>query len=161
MGWAEPQAGVARYNSSCSTRYRGRKSLGRKWIAFSKARHFILHPCSGGCWVPGRKGLLGEADQLNEYAIGVDSFGKPPTYDPRQDAIVRLHIGRIRQKLGEYYREEGKDDPVVIELPKGRFKLKWEIRSKPALEFPELWKRPKRSRRVLVSRGGRRRWFYG
>ena len=75
------------------------------------------------------KAISGQADQLNEYSIGVDAFGKPPTYDPRQDASVRLHIGRIRQKLGEYYRNEGKDDPVVIELPKGRFKLKWEVRS--------------------------------
>src|SRR5262249_41251466 len=75
------------------------------------------------------KAFSGQADQLNEYSIGVDALGKPSSYDPRQDAIVRLHVGRIRQKLGEYYRNEGKDNPVVIELPKGRFKLKWEIRS--------------------------------
>jgi hypothetical protein len=83
------------------------------------------------------KTLSGEADQLNEYAIGVDAFGKPPTYDPRRDAIVRLHIGRIRQKLGDYYRNEGKDDPVVVELPKGRFKLRWEVRSRPPVEAPD------------------------
>lgn len=83
------------------------------------------------------KTFSGEADQLNEYAIGVDALGKPPTYDPRQDASVRLHVGRIRQKLGEYYRKEGKDDPVVIELPKGRFKLKWEMRSTPPAEVPK------------------------
>src|SRR5215471_21274715 len=77
------------------------------------------------------KALAGEADQLNEYSIGVDALGKPPSYDPRQDAIVRLHIGRIRQKLGEYYRNEGKDDQVVIELPKARFKLKWQVRPAP------------------------------
>lgn len=38
-------------------------------------------------------------------------------------------MGRLRQKLAEYYRAEGKDDPIVFELPKGRFKLKWEPRS--------------------------------
>jgi hypothetical protein len=75
------------------------------------------------------KAFAGEADQLKEYTIGVDAFGKPPSYDPRQDAIVRLQIGRLRQKLSEYYRTEGKDDVVVLELPKGRFKLKWETRS--------------------------------
>jgi hypothetical protein len=77
------------------------------------------------------KAFSGEADQLNEYSIGIDALGKPSTYDPRQDAIVRLHVGRIRQKLGEYYRTEGKDDPVVVELPKGRFKLRWQARSMP------------------------------
>jgi hypothetical protein len=75
------------------------------------------------------KAVAGEADELKEYSIGVDAFGKPSTYDPRSDAIVRLQVGRLRQKLGEYYRTEGKDDPLVFELPKGRFKLKWETRA--------------------------------
>jgi hypothetical protein len=75
------------------------------------------------------KAVAGEADQLKEYSIGVDAFGKPSSYDPRHDAIVRLQAGRLRQKLGEYYRTEGKDDPVVFDLPKGRFKLKWEVRN--------------------------------
>ena len=43
-----------------------------------------------------------------------------------------LQVGRLRQKLGEYYRTEGKDDPVVLDLPKGRFKLKWEVRATAA-----------------------------
>jgi len=78
------------------------------------------------------KAVAGEADQLKEYSIGVDAFGKPASYDPRHDAIVRLQVGRLRQKLAEYYRTEGKDDPVVFELPKGHFKLKWEMRTVPA-----------------------------
>ena len=82
------------------------------------------------------KTASGEADELKEYAIGIDALGKPPTYDPRQDAIVRLHIGRIRQKLGEYYRQEGKDDRVIVELPKGRFKLKCEVRQAPSPATP-------------------------
>lgn len=74
------------------------------------------------------KAFSGEAHQLKEYTIGIDAFGKPPSYDPRQDAIVRLQVGRLRQKLGEYYRTEGKEDPVVLDLPKGHFELKWEMR---------------------------------
>src|SRR5579862_6985507 len=66
------------------------------------------------------KAVAGEADQLKEYSIGVDAFGKPESYDPRSDAIVRLQVGRLRQKLGEYYRTEGKDDTLLFELPKGR-----------------------------------------
>lgn len=84
------------------------------------------------------KAFCGEADQLKEYSIGIDAFGKPPTYDPRQDAIVRLQVGRLRQKLGEYYRTEGKDDPVVMELPKGRFKLSWQLRSAPVAPLDPL-----------------------
>jgi hypothetical protein len=69
------------------------------------------------------KMLAGEADQLKEYTVGIDALGKPPTYDPRLDSIVRIQVGRLRQKLAEYYRTEGKEDPFIIDLPKGRFKL--------------------------------------
>jgi hypothetical protein len=75
------------------------------------------------------KTFSGAADELKEYSIGLDALGKPPSYDPRQDAAVRLHVSRLRQKLDHYYREEGTNDPLVIELPKGRFKIGWRVRS--------------------------------
>ena len=69
------------------------------------------------------KACAGEADRLKEYSVGLDALGKPVDYDPRHDATVRIRAGRLRQKLDEYYRTEGKDDQVIIELPKGHFKL--------------------------------------
>ena len=76
----------------------------------------------------GEKSASGEADDLKEYTVGVDGMGRPVTYDPRHDASARIQVGRLRQKLAEYYRAEGKDDPVIIELPKGQFKLVSTIR---------------------------------
>lgn len=69
------------------------------------------------------KSLSGEADQLKEYTIAIDALGKPESYDPRRDSTVRLQSGKLRQKLGEYYRTVGKADPVVVDFPKGHFKL--------------------------------------
>jgi hypothetical protein len=69
------------------------------------------------------KSLLGEAQNLKEYTVGLDVFGKPSTYDPRQESVVRMHVGRLRQKLTEYYRTEGVEDPVLVDLPKGGFAL--------------------------------------
>ena len=77
------------------------------------------------------KSASGEADHLKEYTVGVDAFGKPAEYDPRHDSIVRLQAGRLRQKIAEYYRTEGKDDPIIIDLPKGHFRLQCETRSSP------------------------------
>jgi hypothetical protein len=77
------------------------------------------------------KSLAGEADDLKEYTIGVDAFGKPPSYDPRQESVVRMHVARLRQKLADYYRTEGAADPVLLDLPKGGFKMVFETR--PAL----------------------------
>lgn len=72
------------------------------------------------------KRLAGEADQLKEYSVGIDALGKPPSYDPRQDSTVRIQVGRLRQKLAEYYRTEGKQNPLIVDLPKGHFKLTFE-----------------------------------
>jgi len=69
------------------------------------------------------KAISGEAERLKEYTIGLEAFGKPPTYDPRQDSIVRLQVGRLRQKLSAYYQTEAPADPVLVTLPKGAFKL--------------------------------------
>jgi len=74
------------------------------------------------------KMMSGEADQLKEYSVGIDALGKPASYDPRHDSTVRIQVGRLRQKLAEYYRTEGEDDPWIIDLPKGRFKLTCEER---------------------------------
>jgi hypothetical protein len=82
------------------------------------------------------KMLSGEADQLKEYSVGIDALGKPSSYDPRRDSTVRIQVGRLRQKLSEYYGAEGRDDPVIVDLPKGHFKLICEPR--PAEKINEI-----------------------
>jgi hypothetical protein len=77
------------------------------------------------------KTAAGLAEQLKEYTIGVDGLGKPATYDTHHDAAVRIQAGRLRQKLAEYYHTEGKHDPLIVELPKGQFKLTCEPRPAP------------------------------
>jgi hypothetical protein len=74
------------------------------------------------------KSLSGTADSLKEYTVGLDVFAKPASYDPRQESVVRMHVARLRQKLAEYYRTEGTDDPVIVDVPKGGFKVTFELR---------------------------------
>jgi hypothetical protein len=69
------------------------------------------------------KFLSGDADQLKEYSIGIDALGKPSSYDPRFDSTVRVQIGRLRQKLAEYYGVEGATDTFLLEIPKGQLRL--------------------------------------
>lgn len=75
------------------------------------------------------KSLSGEADALKEYTVGLEVFQKPDSYDPRQESVVRMHMARLRQKLAEYYRTEGADDPIIVDLPKGAFKVTFEPRA--------------------------------
>lgn len=65
--------------------------------------------------------LEGKQDELKEYSLGVDVFGRGASFDPRADTIVRVQARRLRSKLEEYYDHEGRMDPVRIELPKGRY----------------------------------------
>src|SRR5205085_3599310 len=72
------------------------------------------------------KSLSGTADSLKEYTVGLDVFAKPDSYDPRQESVVRMHTARLRQKLAEYYRTEGAEDAILVDLPKGGFKVTFE-----------------------------------
>jgi TolB-like protein len=65
--------------------------------------------------------LAGKDDELKESLIAIEVFGRPPDYDPKRDPIVRAEASRLRARLGEYYLGQGKDDPVIIELPKGGY----------------------------------------
>src|SRR6516162_1933895 len=59
--------------------------------------------------------LAGRSDQLKEYVIGVQVFGKEESFDPRTDPIVRVQARRLRARLVRYYRDEGQHDEIIIE----------------------------------------------
>jgi TolB-like protein/Tfp pilus assembly protein PilF len=61
-------------------------------------------------------------ERLKEYAIAVDVFERDPSYDPSVDATVRVEAGRLRSRLRDYYAAEGRNDPVVIDIPKGGYR---------------------------------------
>jgi hypothetical protein len=89
------------------------------------------------------KSLSGTADGLNEYTVGLDVFAKPASYDPRQESVVRMHVARLRHKLAEYYRTEGADVPVIVDIPKGAFEVTFAPREVPIEQFSAwLKKRP-------------------
>jgi serine/threonine-protein kinase len=63
----------------------------------------------------------GRGERLKEFVVGVEVFGKPESFDPRNDPIVRVQARRLRAQLTRYYREEGPDDELLIELHKGGY----------------------------------------
>ena len=65
--------------------------------------------------------LEGKDGEIKESLLAIEVFGRPPDYDPKQDPIVRTEASRLRARLSEYYLGDGKDDPLVIELPKGGY----------------------------------------
>jgi adenylate cyclase len=65
--------------------------------------------------------LEGKDEELKESVIGVEIFGRPPDYNPKRDSIVRTEAARLRARLGEYYANGGRNDELVIDLPKGGY----------------------------------------
>jgi TolB-like protein len=77
------------------------------------------------------KTLANEADQLKEYAVGVEVFDRDEKYDPRLDSIVRVEAGRLRSRLDEYYNGEGARSPIRITLPRGGYVAQFTARPAP------------------------------
>jgi hypothetical protein len=73
--------------------------------------------------------LNGHADLLKERTIGVEVFGRSTSYEPSDDATVRVKAGDVRKRLGIYYAEQGSQNPVRIELPGGTYvpEFRWEL----------------------------------
>jgi TolB-like protein len=82
--------------------------------------------------------LEGREHEVKESVIGSLIFGRKTDYDPKSDAIVRTEARRLRALLNEYYLGIGKQDPLVIELPKGGYVPRFrnaETRAAPARLF--------------------------
>jgi hypothetical protein len=67
------------------------------------------------------KKLAGDEDELKEYTIGLEVFARGNDYDPRRDAVVRVQANVLRKRLTSYYEDEGINDRIVIEIPKGHY----------------------------------------
>ena len=63
------------------------------------------------------RAMAGQGEQVNEYAIGVDVFERPESFDPRLDSIVRTELSRLRKRLKDYYLSEGAPAEIRIDLP--------------------------------------------
>jgi adenylate cyclase len=67
--------------------------------------------------------LAGQGERLKGYTVAVEVFGRPPDFDAQSDPLVRVEAGRLRRRLIEYYADEGRDDPVRIDLPRGSYSI--------------------------------------
>lgn len=65
--------------------------------------------------------LLGNAAELKERSIGVEVFGRAPSYDANADPVVRITAGEVRKRLSQYYYDSTHDGELVIELPTGSY----------------------------------------
>ncbi len=70
----------------------------------------------------GDKYIQGETDQLTEYNIATEVFGRSKTsFDAAEDAIARVETHRLRKRLKEFYDGSGRDHLVQVSIPPGTY----------------------------------------
>ncbi len=65
--------------------------------------------------------IAGRGDSLKERLIGVDLFGRSPSYDTGDDAIVRVTASDVRRRLLQHYSTHGLESDFRIALPQGSY----------------------------------------
>ena len=65
--------------------------------------------------------LNGNEANIKAYSIAVDVLGRPQSFDPQSDPIVRVQARRLRAALDEYYAGDGADEAIRFYLPVGRY----------------------------------------
>jgi hypothetical protein len=70
----------------------------------------------------GAKCLQQQEQQVTEFNIATEVFGRSTkSFDPAQDAVVRVEAHRLRKKLRELYEKGGGTHGVQISLPAGTY----------------------------------------
>jgi hypothetical protein len=112
--------------------------------------------------------LAGKASQLKERTLGVEVFGRDPSYDTNLDPVVRTSAAQVRHRVTQYYAEAGHETEIRIELtpgsyvpqfrrPGGNAAVVTELPLPEVVESPPVWNEaiaapPEPSRPILLER---------
>jgi hypothetical protein len=150
---AESHAGVA-----CADTPEWRDDLVRRVASSStfqkspRLRAFFLHVC--------RCALENQPEAATEQQVGIHVFGRPPGYNPNEDNIVRSQARLLRLKLEHHFAHEGRDEPVIITIPKGRYLPVFEQRVEESAELAAPAAAPAASAPVAVHIESKHPWLW-
>jgi len=92
----------------------------------------------------------GRQQQIKEYSIAVNVLNRPADFKPHDDAVVRIHAGRLRRALNEYYLIEGLNDPIFINIPKGCYVPQFEANTGKPVKIDSTVSPDRRIKPVLA-----------
>ncbi len=84
----------------------------------------------------GDQGIRCGVVSLHEHQIGETVFGRSPEYDTAQDNIVRVNATELRKRVDQYFSGDGRNEPLVFEIPRGRYTPVFHERLPEALDDP-------------------------
>ncbi|MCC7341927.1 MAG: hypothetical protein IT170_12665 [Bryobacterales bacterium] len=86
-----------------------------------------------------RRAWMDGATEIREHEIGVAVFGRPEGYDSTQDTLVRVQASQLRKRLEKYFEDEGREEILILEIPRGSYVPVMHLRqavAAPALALP-------------------------
>ena len=105
----------------------------RPFARAPQLREFLLFVIS--------RALAARECEINELEIGRTVLGRRAAFNPQEDNIVRVQARHLRTKLDEYFQTEGRDEPLVVTIPKGTyvpsFKTRPSLPITPLSELPQ------------------------
>jgi len=107
----------------------------RQFIKARKKSRFLEFICE--------QALVGNADKINEYLIGVEIYERGTDFDPQMDPIVRVQAHEIRRSLKEYYESDGANEIWQIDLPPGHYVPQFIKKENPPSDAVELGQKEK------------------
>lgn len=69
----------------------------------------------------GTRAIKEDCIDIHEQEIGQTVFGRGDAYDTSQDNIVRVSATELRKRVDAYFAAEGKDEPIIFEIPRGSY----------------------------------------
>lgn len=70
--------------------------------------------------------IKGRGDRLKGVVIACEVFDKTDPDEAQSTTIVRVEAGRLRRRLNDYYRLEGRSETLRITIPKGGYVVVFE-----------------------------------
>jgi hypothetical protein len=74
---------------------------------------FLLYVCE--------REITGKTAEISEHQIGVHVFGRRQGYHPGEDNIVRNYARQLRNRLEQYFLEEGREEELRLSIPRGKY----------------------------------------
>jgi hypothetical protein len=65
--------------------------------------------------------LLDEAAVIPEHEIACKVLGRRENFNSNDDNIVRVQVGHLRRRLDQYFSLDGREEPVILMIPKGTY----------------------------------------
>ena len=86
--------------------------------------------------------LEGNPEPVKERTLGVEVFGREPTYDTTQDPVVRMTAVEIRKRLAQYYAAPEHANQIRIDFPHGAYLPAFHLPDQAAATLPPVAPKP-------------------